>query len=489
MWKNHKAVLGINARSSIYLRENKPSARKRADDKLATKACMKNIGIPTADLIAVIRNRHELREFDWESLPSSFVIKPNRGLGGEGIVVVYNRLKNGNWLTTNKRQLTVEDFVVHVADILDGDYSLLNTPDIAFLESRLSIDPLFKRFGEYGIPDIGVVVYNLVPVMAFIRVPTKKSGGKANLMQGGLAIGIDISTGLTTHVVMKAWWGEREIERHPDNDVLLRGMRIPYWEEILKTAVLASQSVKLKYTRVDISIDKKKGPVVLELNARPGLGIQVANMIPLRERLDRIKGLRVESPEHGITIAKDLFGGHFQAEVTSVTGRQVVGLVESVTVYGVEDKQKQVKAKIDTGADDSSIDMALARELGFGDAIDAFAAEHIPEELSEEEAKRLLEDLQQRLPKAHPQIARISKVHSSHGASIRFHIPLSIFLAGHKMSIEPNVFDRSRLEYPLLIGNRNLTRFLIDPTKRSIKKVAAKKNGTPKPATPTMTTL
>lgn len=460
----------MNARSAIYLRENRKKARSIADDKLKTKRILLRHGIGVADLIAVIKHPSEVMDFEWDALPPSFVIKPNRGLGGEGIKVVFNRLKNGNWLTTRGKQLTEEDLEVHVLNILDGNYSLLHTPDVAVFEARLAVDPLYKRFSTEGIPDIRVIVYNNVPVMAMIRVPVKKSGGKANLAQGGIGIGIDIPTGMTTHAVQKSIFFEREIENHPDTSAQLRGIKLPYWDEILKTSIIAARVVGLRFAGVDISVDKKRGPVVMELNARPGLGIQVANMSPLRDRLRRIRGLKVKTPERGIAIAKDLFSGYMEDEVESITGRQVIGLVEAVELIGKDKARKIVRAKIDTGADDSSIDIALARELGFGGAIDAFAGQHLPEFATEDEANTAIDELKKTLVPKVKDISRLSVVKSSHGVSIRMHIKIPIRLAGRRMNVEPNVYDRSNLKYPVLIGRRNLSHFLIDSTKKPLKK-------------------
>jgi len=459
----------MNARSADYLRANKRKARYTADNKLETKEVLRKHGLSTAEMLAVIRTTQEALNFDWDTLPDSFVIKPNRGMGGEGIVLIFNRLKNGNWLSTNKRELSKEDLLAHVRNILDGNFSLLNTPDIVLFEARLTVDPLYKRFSTSGIPDIRVIVYNNVPVMAMLRVPTIKSGGKANLAQGGLGIGVDVTTGMTTHVVMKSWLYEKIIDRHPDTKVQLRGIKVPYWNEIMKTAVLAARVVKLSYCGVDISVDKKRGPVVLELNARPGLGIQIANLSPLRERLERIRGLKVPTPERGITIARELFGGQLEDQVESVTGRQVIGLVESIRLFGKEKIRKNVRAKIDTGADDSSIDIGLARELGYGDAVDAYLNESLPDNLTKEEAHEILPELSKRLKKEHSDITRLSVVSSSHGVSIRMNIKLTVSLAGHSMTIEPNLFDRAHLKYPILIGRRNLSHFLIDSTKLAVK--------------------
>lgn len=467
MMRKHNRVLGMNARSRFYLRENSAEARDIADNKLRTKELLVNAGIGAAELIAVLRTPQDVEQFAWEALPNSFVLKPNRGFGGEGIQVVYNRLKNGAWLTTRKREMSAADLIVHTHNILDGDFSLFTMPDIALIERRLSPEPLFRRFGSDGIPDIRVIVYHNVPVMAMMRLPTKRSNGKANLAQGGLGVGIDVTTGMTTHVITKSWLYEKEIDVHPDNGIHLRGVRVPYWPEILRTAVLAARVVGLQYCGVDISVDKKLGPVVLELNARPGLGIQIANMAPLGERLQRLHGLKVESAERGIALSKELFAGQFDSEVASITGRQVIGLIEQVAVVGKTERAQYFKAKIDTGADRSSIDESYARAFGFGEAIDRFAQLHIPEDLTDEEAHRIAQQHEQQLMRECSDIKGLTVVSSSHGVSLRIRVPLTVTLAGYKMDIEATVFDRSHLTYPMLIGKRNLSHFLIDTTKAS----------------------
>jgi glutathione synthase/RimK-type ligase-like ATP-grasp enzyme len=47
--------------------------------------------------------------------------------------------------------------------------------------------------------------------------------------------------------------------------------------------------VELGYLGVDIVLTPDKGPILLELNARPGLGIQIANLAGLVPRLEKIR--------------------------------------------------------------------------------------------------------------------------------------------------------------------------------------------------------
>jgi alpha-L-glutamate ligase-like protein len=118
-----------------------------------------------------------------------------------------------------------------------------------------------------------------------LRLPTKESGGRANLHQGGIGTGVDLETGLTHHAVQR----NRFVERHPDTGRAVVGMRVPYWREVLELSVRVARAVGLGYIGVDVVIDADSGPMLLEANARPGLAIQIANgrgLIPRLEAID-----------------------------------------------------------------------------------------------------------------------------------------------------------------------------------------------------------
>jgi alpha-L-glutamate ligase-like protein len=117
--------------------------------------------------------------------------------------------------------------------------------------------------------------------MAMTRLPTRQSGGRANLHQGAVGAGIDLCTGKTTHAVQS----NHPIQLHPDSGVNLVGRLIPDFERAVRIAVQASDWTGLGYVGADVVIDARFGAVILELNARPGLSIQVANRAGLLPRL------------------------------------------------------------------------------------------------------------------------------------------------------------------------------------------------------------
>lgn len=464
-FKNSNKLLGMNSRNLEYIRPyNKTRAKKLADDKLLSKRMLKKNGVGVSKLIARIKSLEELENFDWQTLPNSFALKPNRGFGGEGIIVVYGKKKNGTdtWIKADRSPVTIDDLRNHVRNILDGSFSLSNTPDTAFFEERLQLLKLFKPYAYKGIPDIRVIVFNKVPVMAMLRLPTKESGGKANLHQGAIGVGIDLATGVTTTAIQN----NKFIEKIPGTELPLSGLRIPYWKNLLLLAAKTQELSGLGYLGADIAIDKENGPVVLELNARPGLAIQIANMAGLKERLERVQGIKIKTIEKGVRMGMDLFGGEIEEELEEISGRKVIGTIEKIKLIGKDEKEIFVEAKIDTGAQSSSIDIALAKELGFEELLEQFSQIDLSEfELKPENEELIKTQFMDKHGSKIPDLTNIAIIFSSNGSSIRPIIKLTFIMDGLEIITTANIANREELKYPMIVGKRNLGKFLIDVTK------------------------
>ncbi|MCK5834934.1 MAG: alpha-L-glutamate ligase-like protein, partial [Lentisphaeria bacterium] len=108
--------------------------------------------------------------------------------------------------------------------------------------------------------------------------------GKANLHQGAIGAGIDINTGLTLGGVSH----DKSVTIHPDTGFSINNVQIPHWQEILEICAGCFEMTGMGYIGADIVLDKELGPLILELNARPGLAIQIANGQGMRKRLDRV---------------------------------------------------------------------------------------------------------------------------------------------------------------------------------------------------------
>ena len=278
-------VLGMNRRNAVFtLRYNQRRFYPRVDDKLETKRLLREAGIATAPVLAVARVHSQvramLRELD---AYSSFVIKPAHGAMGNGILVVLER--DGDWFRRPGGQwIDRRALFYHSSSIISGAYALGGQPDVAFAEERLEVHPELAAISMDGVPDVRVIVYRGVPVMSMTRLPTRRSRGRANLHQGAVGAGIEIDTGRTNHAVLD---GE-SVPVHPDTQEAVIGRTIPQFDRALEIAVRASDQTELGYVGADVVVDAHHGPLILELNARPGLAIQVANRMGLVPRLEAV---------------------------------------------------------------------------------------------------------------------------------------------------------------------------------------------------------
>jgi alpha-L-glutamate ligase-like protein len=280
-------VLGLNRRNHAYLFAYNPRDRYRVvDDKRETKAALAAHGVPAPALHAVSDAPWQARALV-EQLADigEFVLKPARGAGGAGIVVVVGR-RDGRFLKASGAVLAARDLEAHACDVIAGAYSPGGRGDVLLVEQRLVPDPVLGALAYRGVPDVRVIVFRGVPLLAMLRVPTRRSDGRANLHLGGIGVGIDLADGRTTYGVR----GRVAIDVHPDLGVRLDGVVVPAWDDVLSLAGRAADAIGLGFVGVDVVIDGRRGPLVLELNARPGLTIQLANRRGLRPLLDAVAG-------------------------------------------------------------------------------------------------------------------------------------------------------------------------------------------------------
>ena len=285
---SREGVIGINERNVHYVNALNPrKLLSRVDDKVVTKALANSANIPTPELFGVIAGAREMRRLDeFIGHQDGFVVKPAQGSQGKGIIVVNGPLKEG-WRLSSGRRINAGDLKFHINNIISGMYSLGGQSDKALFEYRVQFDDVFGRVSFKGVPDIRLIVLKGIPVFAMLRLPTAESDGKANLHKGGVGVGIDIATGLTA----RAMQHDRLIEAHPDTAYPLKGIQTPYWDEILMMAARSYDVTQLGYMGVDVVLDRERGPLLLELNARPGISIQIANRRGLRAVLAKANGL------------------------------------------------------------------------------------------------------------------------------------------------------------------------------------------------------
>jgi alpha-L-glutamate ligase-like protein len=281
-------VLGLNRRNGDYiLKLNRRKYFPLVDDKVLCKQKLQESGLAVPELIAIASYMQQASRLD-ELLEGNgeFVIKPAHGSGGDGILVIKDR-KSGYFVDSDSRLVLPADLEHHLTNVIGGLYSLGGQPDVAMIESLVHFDPAFSDLTYHGVPDIRVIVYRGYPVMAMARLPTRESHGKANLHQGAIGVGVDINSGVTVGGVS----GNLAVSVHPDTGSAIAGFQVPHWSRIVSMAARCYEAVNLGYLGVDIVLDRDLGPLILELNARPGLNIQIANRRGLRTRLDTVDRL------------------------------------------------------------------------------------------------------------------------------------------------------------------------------------------------------
>ena len=282
-------ILGMNRRNAELIAQYNPRRfYPRVDNKILTKRLATENEIATPGLRYALDAQHEVRDillklhqFD------GFAIKPAKGSGGKGILVI-SHANDGLFYKTSGASLTEADIRRHMHNILAGLYSLGGNTDAILVEDLIQMDPMFDGFSFQGIPDIRVIVFRGYPVMAMMRLATRASDGKANLHQGAVGVGLDISTGRA----LKAVQFNQRITHHPDTGQDLHSLVIPDWEKLLCLASHCAEMTEMGYLGADLVIDRHRGPLMLELNARPGLAIQIANGTGLLPRIKQIEALK-----------------------------------------------------------------------------------------------------------------------------------------------------------------------------------------------------
>lgn len=318
LWKRWKAleargIMGINRRNADYvLKYNKRSLYPLVDDKILTKHRAIEAGIHVPELYGIIETEKEIDKLD-EIIGEhkDFVIKPAQGAGGDGIIVIADRFE-GRFRTVSGKIISHEEIEHHISSILTGLYSLGGHRDRALIEYRVTPDQIFKSISYEGVPDIRIIVLMGYPVMAMLRLPTRQSNGKANLHQGAIGVGVDLATGIT----LRGTWLNQKIAKHPDTTNAVDGVQLPNWDGFMKLAAGCYELCGLGYIGVDMVLDQDKGPLILELNARPGLNIQIANDCGLtlrthavEARLADLKKKNIqETPEERVRFAQEQFG-------------------------------------------------------------------------------------------------------------------------------------------------------------------------------------
>lgn len=248
---------------------NRPEFIRRVDDKLLCKNLLREQGIPVTDTLFVYATPLDCQslEQDLSSL-DSLVIKPARGSQGRSILLLTRR-EGAHWLTADGKSVNRGFIHHHLLEIIAGGFSDSHS-DTALVEPLLQQPPAFNQQSPFGFSDIRILLHQGEPVMAMWRLPTQRSRGCASIQQGAIDVSLDLQNGKTRRALLAG----KPLSKHPDTGVNLINLTIPQWPALLRLARDCYQTIPLDLLAVDLGIDAQRGPLVLDINARPGLEIQ-----------------------------------------------------------------------------------------------------------------------------------------------------------------------------------------------------------------------
>lgn len=287
-----QGILGMNQRNNMYIsRYNPRKLFPLVDNKLKTKQIAEDAQVSTPELIGVIDSQHAVKSVkELIAGLTGFVIKPAKGSGGKGILVI-TKVEDGRYYKPSGSECSLDDIERHCSNILAGLFSLGGGIDVAVVEALIEFDDSFDGYSYEGVPDVRVIVFKGIPMMAMMRLSTSMSDGKANLHQGAVGVGINIATGKALNAVQY----DEPITHHPDTGKELAKLSVPHWQQVIKLAAQCHDISGLGYLGADVVLDRNHGPMLLELNARPGLAIQIANGMGLLPRLQQIEAMNTTS--------------------------------------------------------------------------------------------------------------------------------------------------------------------------------------------------
>ncbi len=279
-------ILTLNIRNRDYVKKYNKHHDLIHLTKQETKSRLLPAGIPMPLTYLMISSIDELPAFyDFLAYKhhTSFVIKPNRGHVGKGILVINKRVGK-RFITINNRGLELSQLGQHIERINKGRFSR-GKPDKALIEECIQPNKMLRNLFSSGLLDIRIICLLGYPVMAMVRLPTNRSSGKANLHRGAIGAGLQLTNGELFHAIHK----RREVTHHPDTKYKFIGFKLPDWGRMLHLAVRAQVLSGLGFAGVDLCIDESKGHLIMEVNKRPGLEIQIANKAGLLKRLRHVE--------------------------------------------------------------------------------------------------------------------------------------------------------------------------------------------------------
>ena len=162
-------ILGINRRNGDYVLPNNPREHyPRVDDKALTKELCRRRQIPVPETYALIERHGDVAKF-LDLIGHRAGICRQAGRRQRGPRHRRHRpARRQRLLQLQRRASPLADMTYHLMTILSGLYSLAGQPDRIIIEQRIIRHPVFESIAVGGTPDVRIILYRCVPVMAMV---------------------------------------------------------------------------------------------------------------------------------------------------------------------------------------------------------------------------------------------------------------------------------------------------------------------------------
>lgn len=149
--------------------------------------------------------------------------------------------------------------------------------------------------------------------------------------------------------------------------------------------------------------------------------------------------------------------------------KPIIGLEEDVKIFLPNGKFIRRKAKVDTGARTTAIDVSVARRLGllhvYTDFHKLFPKLKITKHNFKELRQTIQHEITPTLKKAIPGLYDVRIIPATNGITVRPYVRVQFRLRNKKIQTIASIVNRKILLYSVLIGKKDLVGFLIDPSK------------------------
>ncbi len=377
-------ILWIHKRNNNYIKKFNPQKGIRlAKNKIKTKKFLYERWIPVPKTLFECKSESDRLQFDFTQIRSTqFVLKPNKWSKWEGIVIVQDMKRTTSaeqqysWWDKIRgldRKIILSGYMFLIKGIWISEYELKkqmigifkglynqsHIHDTLLIEEKLIPWKGFELFCQYGLADIRIIMFNLVPTIAMLRVPTQESGWKANLAQWGIGLWVDIVTGKITSLYYQ--W-ESYHQDFPTEWMFLHNKKVPYRQEILQHSSNIQYFVNSGYLGMDWVITEH-GPKLLEINARSWLEIQNITGIPLLQIMKKIEDIDVTTPSKWLQISRTLFSTE---KINELKDNQIIYLSQTgKIIYRNKEKNKisTVIVTVDLKKNNNYISPMLSQQL------------------------------------------------------------------------------------------------------------------------------